>query len=462
MNTMLKSAKVAFVVLALAAMLVLSSGIAPNGYRAAGHEENEKTINSTTPANYGAGITAVNPKAPCSPPVSCSTTDPAFSAINTGSGHGLYASSMGSGLYSGIVGDNLNPSDGGYGVSGYSFGFAGVFGYGKSPKSNGVYGNVNNGEGSGVHGRNDGENPLASWGVFGYSPKGFAGVFGAGGNNGVFGQTGNGNAAGVHGRNDGDNKLASWGVFGYSPKGFAGVFGAGANNGVFGQTNNGNAAGVYGTNDGGGAGVLGTSKGGDGISGRSFAANKSGVFGYTDNKDGVGGSFTNSAGGVALVVDGRAKVKVLEITGADLSERFEVKSVMASGREASQEQIRPGLVVSIDPQSPGRLVISRQAYDHRVAGIISGAGGIRTGVLMNQPNSLADGSHPVALTGRVYCWVDASFGSIEPGDLLTTSATPGHAMKVTSRNKANGAIIGKAMTGLKEGRGLVLVLVTLQ
>jgi hypothetical protein len=66
------------------------------------------------------------------------------------------------------------------------------------------------------------------------------------------------------------------------------------------------------------------------------------------------------------------------------------------------------------------------------------------------------------LTGRVYCWADASYAPIEPGDLLTTSDTPGHAMKVTNHKKAQGAIIGKAMTSLKEGKGLVLVLVTLQ
>jgi hypothetical protein len=68
----------------------------------------------------------------------------------------------------------------------------------------------------------------------------------------------------------------------------------------------------------------------------------------------------------------------------------------------------------------------------------------------------------VALTGRVYCWADASNGPIEPGDLLTTSNTPGHAMKVANYAEAQGAIIGKAMTGLKEGKGLVMVLVTLQ
>jgi hypothetical protein len=68
----------------------------------------------------------------------------------------------------------------------------------------------------------------------------------------------------------------------------------------------------------------------------------------------------------------------------------------------------------------------------------------------------------VALTGRVYCWADASDGPIQPGDLLTTSNVPGHAMKVTDHGQAQGAIIGKAMTGLEASRGLVLVLVSLQ
>lgn len=47
-------------------------------------------------------------------------------------------------------------------------------------------------------------------------------------------------------------------------------------------------------------------------------------------------------------------------------------------------------------------------------------------------------------------------------DLLTTSATPGHAMKVTSYDAARGAILGKAMTDLASAEGLVLVLVGLQ
>jgi hypothetical protein len=62
----------------------------------------------------------------------------------------------------------------------------------------------------------------------------------------------------------------------------------------------------------------------------------------------------------------------------------------------------------------------------------------------------------------VYAWADASYGSIEAGDLLTTSATAGHAMKVSDHRRAQGAIIGKALTALDEGTGLVLVLVSLQ
>ena len=72
-----------------------------------------------------------------------------------------------------------------------------------------------------------------------------------------------------------------------------------------------------------------------------------------------------------------------------------------------------------------------------------------------------DNSSPVALSGRVWVYCDAT-RPIKPGDLLTTSNTPGHAMKVMNHRRAQGAIIGKAMTGLQSGRGLVLVLVTLQ
>ena len=153
--------------------------------------------------------------------------------------------------------------------------------------------------------------------------------------------------------------------------------------------------------------------------------------------------------------DGRIITQELQITGgSDLSEQFDI--------HPAQDKLEPGMVVCIDPQHPGELVSSTKAYDRTVAGVISGAGGVKTGMMMGQTGTKADGKHPVALTGRVYVLADAANGTITPGDLLTTSATPGHAMKVTSHGKAQGAILGKAMTGLIEGKGLVLVLVSLQ
>ncbi len=83
------------------------------------------------------------------------------------------------------------------------------------------------------------------------------------------------------------------------------------------------------------------------------------------------------------------------------------------------------------------------------------------GIQMQQPDLLGGGKN-VALSGRVYVQADASYAPIQPGEFLTTSATPGYAMKVTDHVRAQGAILGKAMTGLDQGKGMVLVLVTLQ
>jgi len=167
--------------------------------------------------------------------------------------------------------------------------------------------------------------------------------------------------------------------------------------------------------------------------------------------------FSGSTGGnlvFRVLSSGRVVTTALQITGGgDLAEPFHVSET---------HKIKPGMVVAIDPDNPGRLRLSTKPYDRTVAGIVSGANGINPGVMMKQEGTAADGSLPVALTGRVYCWCDASNGAITPGDLLTTASTPGHAMKVTDYTRAQGAIIGKAMTSLKQGRGLVLVLVTLQ
>jgi len=156
-------------------------------------------------------------------------------------------------------------------------------------------------------------------------------------------------------------------------------------------------------------------------------------------------------GGDATVL-GNASVCTLAIRGGcDLAEPFPM----------AQEQIEKGAVVVIDEEHPGQLARSTRAYDTRVAGIVSGANGIRPGISLKQEGVLDQGEN-VALTGRVYVQADAAYGAIKPGDLLTTSDTPGHAMKVTDHARAQGAVLGKAMSVLDVGKGMVLVLVTLQ
>jgi hypothetical protein len=150
---------------------------------------------------------------------------------------------------------------------------------------------------------------------------------------------------------------------------------------------------------------------------------------------------------------GVATVQILEITGGtDLAEYFAVQS---------DADIEPGTVMVIDDCDPGKLKISSAPYDRKVAGVVSGAGGIKAGMVL-QNSRAACPAIPVALTGRVYCKADASSDEIDIGDLLTTSSTPGHAMKAADDGAARGAILGKALTRLRAGTGLILLLGSLQ
>lgn len=220
--------------------------------------------------------------------------------------------------------------------------------------------------------------------------------------------------------------------------------------GTFGNGN----AGVVGVSysfDTNGVGVWGTSLFGYGV--RGDCQGSDGVYGTTANSFAAGGHFVNTAGGPALFAEGLAKVKTLQILGgADIVEGFET-----SGEYACDA----GSVVVIDDATPGSLRASREPYDTKVAGVVSGAGGVAAGIRLGQEGAL-DGETPVAMTGRVYVKCSTENGAIRAGDLLTTSSTAGHAMRATDAERRAGAVIGKAMSHLDAGTGLVLVLVNLQ
>jgi hypothetical protein len=78
------------------------------------------------------------------------------------------------------------------------------------------------------------------------------------------------------------------------------------------------------------------------------------------------------------------------------------------------------------------------------------------------------GKVPLAVLGVVPVKITAENGPIQPGDLLTTSSTPGHAMRASPVNLSGidlyrpGTIIGKALESWADGAGMIQVLIVLQ
>ena len=92
---------------------------------------------------------------------------------------------------------------------------------------------------------------------------------------------------------------------------------------------------------------------------------------------------------------------------------------------------------------------SLEYADQRLAGIVS----TDPAFTMNssQPNSV-----PIAMAGRVPCWV---MGPVIKGDVLTTSTVPGHAQKLQNRDWKPGVIVGKALESAPAGRHKIMVVV---
>ncbi len=274
---------------------------------------------------------------------------------------------------------------------------------------------------------------------------------------------------GVHGKSESTNGGA--GVMGEGNPG-PGVIGKSTNwVGVYGETSglkNG-PAGVWGEHKGAGVGVKAISKDGTGlfaVSGTKEAIHAethsegAAIAAYNLNKEGKGFAiFAKKEGnGVAGFFEGNVWVSKkltvgddIVLANADCAEDFDV---------VGEVKVEPGTVMVLG--NDGNLIECNQAYDKRVAGVISGAGDYKPGIVLDKRQSTTGNRQPVALMGKVFCKVDAQLGSIEVGDLLTTSGTYGYAMKVSDPLKAVGSIIGKALRPLKEGKGMIPILVTLQ
>ncbi|MCJ7444940.1 MAG: hypothetical protein MUO26_10490 [Methanotrichaceae archaeon] len=164
--------------------------------------------------------------------------------------------------------------------------------------------------------------------------------------------------------------------------------------------------------------------------------------------NGCGIELRNQQGTPTIVINGdNGDISLLN---ADCAEDFEI---------LPGEQVEPGAVMTIN--DAGQLSQCTQPYDKRVAGVIAGAGDLQPGLVLGRRMECAN-RLPISLLGRVLCKADASYASIEVGDLLTTSATIGHAMKANDSMKSFGAVLGKALQPLKKGCDLIPILVALQ
>jgi hypothetical protein len=127
----------------------------------------------------------------------------------------------------------------------------------------------------------------------------------------------------------------------------------------------------------------------------------------------------------------------------------------------SSQTLAPGTVVVLDHTRSNQVIASSQAYDTRVAGVVS----LQPGITLGEKS---ESKVLVATTGRVRIKVDASHGAINIGDLLVTSDVPGVAMKSQPidvggvRIHRPGTLIGKALEPLASGSGEILTLLSLQ
>ena len=264
--------------------------------------------------------------------------------------------------------------------------------------------------------------------TYGLYSEGFTGVKGLGhGGTGVFGESDI--AEGVYGKTSASNKPAITGInnYGGTPTYPGGIDYA--------------------------SGVVGVSK------------TKYGVQAITNSTNNYAGWFENTNYYTAPHSPGIAVLGFATATNGFITGGPDV----AEWIKTTGPSLSAGDVLVIDVNAAQSLKKSDKPYSTLVAGIISTDPGFIAGYYLEDRRkivnlSIADmekaGYRMLALAGRVPCKVINENGPIEVGDLLTTSSTPGYAMKAT--DPKIGTILGKALEPLRSEKGKIIVLVTLQ
>jgi hypothetical protein len=127
--------------------------------------------------------------------------------------------------------------------------------------------------------------------------------------------------------------------------------------------------------------------------------------------------------------------------------------------EGDSAAYEPGDVLVISTASDRMVALSSTPFSSAVIGIYSESPGF-----VGSPHVMEgqqDGEIPVAIVGIVPCKVSAENGPIQRGDLLVTASTLGYAMRAGS-SPPQGTVLGKALGELREGIGVIDILVTLQ
>jgi len=176
---------------------------------------------------------------------------------------------------------------------------------------------------------------------------------------------------------------------------------------------------------------------------------------------------STSAGSVGIGVTPNAAY-LLDVNGAThIANNLTVDGNIAAKYQDVAEwvpaigDLTPGTVVIVAPERMNNVSASSEAYDTRVAGVVSGQPGMILGE--GGPSKVM-----VATTGRVKVHVDATNAPVRAGDLLVSSSKLGVAMKSQPvdingvKFHRPGTVIGKALEPLANGEGDILVLLSLQ